>query len=143
MRPRLGLYALTGGLFLVFIFFSFARADLQRYTYPYDISQIEWQLLNWTAAWRGSTTLANPFILENMEYDRKANRVHIYLSGKVEEASDENLEKSINTIISRFQERFPKFEAKEDLVVHYNLKSEKNETSYREYSDGAFGTGTT
>lgn len=137
MEFNLKLFALFIALLLSFS--TTAQARLTAYTYPYDISEIEWQILNWTAAWRGTTTPAEPFILERMEYDRKEKKANIYLTGRPEQASDDNLNKTITGITSLFHQRFPNFEPESDLIVHYNLKSEKGEkTLYIEYNQGAF-----
>lgn len=137
MRFNLKLFTLLSVLLLSFN--RSAQAKITAYTYPYDISQIEWQVLNWTTAWRGTTTPAEPFILERMEYDRKEKKVNIYLSGRPEQATDDNLNKSINGITSLFHQHFSKFEPQSDLIVHYELKSEKDEkTLYIKYNEGAF-----
>jgi len=118
---------------------SSAQAKLNRFTYPYDISQLEWQLLNWTAAWRGTTKPADPFTLERMEYQRKERKVHIYLTGKTELGREENYKKAIEKITLTFQESFSDFEPQEDLMVHFNLTSETdNKSSYLEYNNGSF-----
>jgi hypothetical protein len=116
-----------------------STASITGYTYPLDISQLEWQLLNWTAAWRQTTTPADPFILDRMEYNRKTEKIHIYLNGKAEDATDENLKKSITKIASVFTERFPKVKIEEDFVVHYNLVSSSDQKATEiEYSQGNF-----
>jgi len=121
---------------------STALAKLSRYTYPYDISYIEWELLTMTTAWRGTSTLAAPFILENMKFDRKDRLVHIYLKGKLEQATDENLKKSIAEINSRILEKFAEFEVNYDLTVRYQLVSEDGKkTDYIEYAQGVFNNG--
>lgn len=130
-------------LFLVFVLLSglvgIAQAKINKYTYPYDISEIEWQILNWGADWRGTTTLADPFVLDKIDYDRKDRKVIIYLSGKSEQGTNELLKKSIDGIEEKFKERFPGFEAKSDLIVYYNLRSEKDpKNSYFTYSKGDF-----
>lgn len=110
-----------------FIFLNNSQARIRQYINPYDISQMEWQLLNWTAAWRGTTTPAYPFTLERMEYDRAKQKVVIYLQGKSELATDENLHKSIDTITSSFNQKFPEFNAKEDLAAYYSLTSSEGD----------------
>jgi len=124
-------------LFIVFImllcFTGNALANLNRYSYPYDISQLEWQLLNWTTAWRGTATPASPFILERMECDRKGWKVTLYVNGMFSQATDESLKTSIDNITSTFKNRFPEFDPKTDLTVYYNLGS-----STMVYKDGNF-----
>lgn len=116
-----------------------AQARVDGYTYPYDISQIEWQLLNWTSAWRGTTTPADPFTLERMEYDRNTKKVLIYLTGKIDDASEDNLKKSIDGIVSVFQKRFPNFNLDNDAYVYYKLGSDKDQNIlYKEYNNGTF-----
>ncbi len=136
---RLGLKVSLLFLLLSWYFMGNARARVDGYTYPYDISQIEWQLLNWTSAWRGTTTPADPFTLERMEYDRNTRKVLIYLTGKTDAATDENLKKSTDGINSLFQKRFPNFNLETDAYVYYKLSSDKDQAiSYKEYKDGAF-----
>ena len=116
-----------------------AQARVDGYTYPYDISQIEWQLLNWTSAFRGTSTPADPFVLERMEYDRNTKKVIIYLTGKTEDATEENLKKSIDGIAALFKPRFSNFNLDTDGYVCYKLKSADGQNiSYKEYKNGAF-----
>ncbi|MDD5355877.1 MAG: hypothetical protein PHY56_05035 [Candidatus Omnitrophica bacterium] len=115
-----------------------AQASLKGYTYPYDISYIEWQSLNWTAAFRDTATPAAPFILERIEYNRDERKVIVYLRGALEDASDENLKKSIDGIVSLFHPRFPNFDPLTDLSVQYKLKDNEENTSYKAYNDGVF-----
>ncbi len=125
-------------LFLVMLFTGVsgnALANLSSYSYPYDISQLEWQLLNWTTAWRGTATPVSPFILERMECDRKGWKVIIYVNGMFSQATDENLKGSIDNITSTFKNRFPEFDPKTDLTVYYNLGS-----STMVYKDGNFSS---
>lgn len=124
---------------LSFVLAPCAQAKLNRFTYPYDISQLEWQLLNWTAAWRGTATPGGPFTLERMEYQRKERKVHIYLTGNTELGTEANFKKAIENITSTFKGSFPDFEPQEDLTAHFNLASEKeNKSSYLEYNNGSF-----
>ncbi|MFH1441927.1 MAG: hypothetical protein ABIH18_07820 [Candidatus Omnitrophota bacterium] len=126
-------------LLLSFVFVNNSQARIRQYINPYDISQIEWQLLNWTAAWRDTTTPAFPFTLERMEYDRTKRKVIIYLQGKSEFATDENLRKSIDGIASLFNQKFPEFNPKEDMIVYYSLISpEGNKTVPIKYENGSF-----
>lgn len=130
---------------LYFMHFSdTAQARLKRYTYSYDIAEIEWQLLNWTAAWRGTTTPADPFTLERMEYSRKDWKVYIYLTGDTSLDTQANLDKSIEGIVSLFSRRFPpEFDQKTDIVVYYELKSREGGGGPVSitYSNGAFSRG--
>ncbi len=137
MRPVLKVSLLF--LLLSLCFMANAQARVDGYTYPYDISQIEWQLLNWTSAWRGTTTPADPFTLERMEYDRSTKKVLIYLTGKTDTATEENLKKSIDGITALFKPRFSNFNLDTDAYVYYKLKSADGQsTSYKEYKNGAF-----
>ena len=117
---------------------SEAWAKLRNYTYPYDISQIEWEILNWTAAYRGTTKPADPFILDRMQYDRKIRKVLVYLFGKPDQATDENLNKSVDGITKLVQQRLSKFDPVTDLYVYYTLKEENKPDKYKEYRDGSF-----
>lgn len=130
-------------IFLILVIFvgGVSFASITGYTYPLDISQLEWQLLNWTSAWRDTLTPADPFTLERMEYDRKAEKIHIYLRGKSEDATDDNLKKSLQGITSIFSDRFPKVKIEEDLVIHYSLTSDAEPKSVKlEYKNGNFIT---
>jgi hypothetical protein len=74
-----------------------------------------------------------------MEYDRNTRKVLIYLTGKTEAATDENLKKSIDGIVAVFQARFSNFNLETDAYVYYKLTSDKDQAiSYKEYKDGAF-----
>ncbi len=118
-----------------------ALAKLIRYTYPYDISYIEWELLSMSSAWRGSSSLADPFVLENMVFDRQAKIIHIYLEGKPEQATEVNLNKSIEEIKTRLLEKFADFEINSDLTVHYDLVPSDGKKTFRmEFNQGAFKT---
>jgi len=140
MKPKAEIYIIAA--LLIFIFCGSAEARLKRYTYSYDIAEIEWQFLNWTAAWRGTTALAEPFILDRLVYDRTTKKANVYLSGKESDGAQVNLDKSKNQIISLFGRRFsPEFDANTDLVVHYLLKSEDaKKITYIKYEDGSFTT---
>ncbi len=140
MKIKAGIWVIL--VLLFFIFIGSAEARLKRYTYPYDIAEIEWQFLNWTAAWRGTTALADPFTLDRLVYDRQTRKANIYLSGKDTDAAQANLDKSIKEIISLFSKRFsPDFDANTDLVVHYMLKSEDaKKITYIKYEDSSFTT---
>lgn len=131
MRIRVKLFGLS--VLLILSFASSASANLSRYMYLYDISMLEWQLLNWAAAWHGTTTPADPFVLERMEYDRKERKINIYLSGAPDKKTDDNLKKSIDNISSNIQQRFPEFDPKSDLIAHYSFGS-----FACEYKDGTF-----
>jgi hypothetical protein len=140
-KMKLNLKFLLLACFL-FIFVTNAHASLKGYTYPYDISQIEWQILNWTAAFRGSTTPGEPFTLERMEYDRSARKVMIYLKGSVEFASEDNLKKSVDGCALLFKQRFPDFDQVGDLYISYKLSSpDSQEVTYKEYQEGSFSDG--
>ena len=132
------------GILLLLCFFLFpvnsALATVKGYTYPYDISQIEWQILNWTAAYRDTTTPGDPFILERIEYDRPTRKVMIYLRGSVELASDENLQKSLNGCAGLFKQRFTDITPEGDFYISYKLTSSdgQNNLTYKEYKQGSF-----
>lgn len=133
-------------VFFVLFFFLFlgtyvnSEAKLKKYMQPVDMSALEWQILNWSMNFRGTTIPADPFILNGMEYDRGSYKINIYLSGKSQLATDSNLKKSVVGITGLFQQRFPDFDAKNDLIVHYNLKPEKEGADTDlEYSQGSFG----
>lgn len=121
------------------LFMPQAQAKLKGYTYPYDISQIEWVILNWTAAYRGTTTPTDPFTLDKIQYDRKMRKVVVYANGQAAQATDENLKKSVDGILKLFVPRFPNFDASTDLFVYYTLKQEdKPDLKYKEYKGGSF-----
>lgn len=143
MRRIIALVFIIGCFYLA-NFTDTAQAKLKRYTYSYDIAEIEWQLLNWTAAWRGTTTPADPFILERMEYDRKTLKVYIYLRGDTNLDTQQNLDKSIEGIASVFSRRFPPdFDQVTDIVVYYELKSAQDGRGpvYINYKNGTFSRG--
>jgi hypothetical protein len=128
-------------LLICLLFFSVgnAQASLKGYTYSYDISQVEWQILNWTAAFRDTNTPGNPFILERMEYNRKAKKVMIYLKGGLNLASDDNLKKSLDGCTTLLKQRFPDFDSTEDLYISYKLTSSDGQNvTYKEYKEGSF-----
>lgn len=121
-----------------------AYADIKRYTYTYDIAEVEWQLLNWTAAWRNTTTPAGPFTLDRMAYSREARQISVYLKGDTSLDTQDNLDKSISQLVSLFSERFrPNFDPAKDMVVYYDLRSaeDKDNPAYIEYRNGAFSRG--
>jgi len=120
---------------------SIAEAKMRNYTYPYDISQLEWQLLNWTAAWRGTTSLTDPFVLDRLECDRNGWIVNVYVTGSADMATDENLKKSIDNITKTFQEKFAEFVPETDLIVHYDLRLPDGSKIYKEYSAGSSNEG--
>ncbi|TRZ93983.1 hypothetical protein D4R78_07165 [bacterium] len=132
MRLKLSLCGLLV-VFLLLIPLVGVWANLAQYTYSYDISQIEWQLLNWTVAWRGTTTPAAPFILERMDFDRRERIIKIYVNGLANQASEDNLKESIDKINANISQRFSEFDPKSDLVVYYSLGA----ASY-EYINGGF-----
>jgi len=116
-----------------------AQAVLSKYTYSYDISQIEWQILNWTSAYRGTLTPGDPFTLERIEYNRKTSKVFIYLTGTLATASDENLNKSVDGCTALFKQRFPGFDATTDLTIFYKFSpAAGQDLVYKEYSNGVF-----
>ena len=124
---------------LPFLIATPAQAVLSRYTYTYDISQLEWQILNWTSAYRGTLTPGDPFTLERIEYDRKPAKVIVYLTGTPDIASEDNLNKSLKGITSLFAQRFPGFDPETDLIIYYKLSSgDGQEASYKQYSAGDF-----
>jgi len=137
MKNIVRLLVLT--LAAIVIFSPNVEAKLKRYKVVQEMSKIDWQLMNWTAAWRGTTKPASPFILERMEYDYAINKITIYLNGKAEQATDDSLNSSISGIITLLQERFPEFEADKELLVYYEIKSDKDPaSSYIEYNEGSF-----
>ncbi len=131
-----------GAIILLLGIISPALAKLENYTYPYDISQIEWQVLNWTAAWKGTTTPADPFILDRIEYDRKTVKVSVYLKGKSEDNTEDNLKKSLDGITKAFTGRLAQFDPETDLIIHYTITSpdDPNKTYQVEYRNGSFGS---
>jgi hypothetical protein len=117
-----------------------AQAVLSKYTYSYDISQLEWQILNWTSAYRGTLTPGDPFTLERIEYNRKSSKVTVYLTGMPDLATDENLNKSLSGITNLFSRRFPGFDPATDLIINYKLMPDSGtEAVYKEYREGVFG----
>jgi len=139
MKFKSAVISLTAVLFLGFL--TVAEAKMRKYSYPYDISQLEWQLLNWTSAWRGTTNLTDPFTLDRLECDRNGWIVNVYVSGDSDLGTEDNLQKSINNITEVFQNRFKDFVAETDLIVHYNLVSKDGVKVYKEYFAGAFSEG--
>jgi hypothetical protein len=131
-------------IFSAILFFGFSvntYAALGDYLRSYDISWLEWQILNWTTAFRGTTTPAGPFILERIEYDRKSRLINIHVSGSAESATEDNLKESIDGITALFHEKFPKFDPKADLTVYYKLESEADKQAVSMvYSNGSFGS---
>lgn len=129
----------VGIIWVIFLFVavSIGEANIRNHMYTYDISQLDWQLLNWTSAWRGTTRLAEPFILDRMEFDRQDRKIIVYLDGTLEQATEENLKKSIQNITEVFRTKFPTFEPKEDLIVYYTLKSQDGNKVYKQYITGA------
>ncbi len=116
-----------------------AQAVLNKYTYSYDISQIEWQILNWTSAYRDTLTPGDPFTLERIEYNRKTLKVIIYLTGTLDKASQDNLNKSLLGCTTLFKQRFSGFDATTDLIIFYKfLPPEGQGLVYKEYSNGVF-----
>jgi len=137
--------SLNPKLILMFLFFlscfiaSPAHAVLSKYTYTYDISQLEWQILNWTSAYRGSLTPGDPFTLERIEYNRKTAKVIVYLSGMLDLSSEDNLNKSLGGVTRLFAQRFPGFDSKTDLIIYYKLLPLTGQDAvYKEYSAGEF-----
>lgn len=126
-------------LFVCFLWASSVQAGLRDYVRPYDISEVEWYALNWTSAWRGTLTPADPFILERIEYSRQMKKIIVYIDGKAEDATQDNLNKSVKGITGAFREKLPEFKPETDLTVKYTLKSEDEEKlSYIEYNAGKF-----
>ncbi len=136
MRKRIMFLILSLGF--CFMLVNDAQAVIKDYTYPYDISQIEWQLLNWTSAWRQTTRGTDPFTLDRMEYDRTTRKVNIYLSGSAELASEGNLQKGMDTIAKLFIERFKKIDPEAELLLHITLLDKDNKETIIEYKDGLF-----
>jgi len=131
MKRRIFILALL--LFVIPVLFpANSSADISRYTYPYDISQLEWQLLNWTAAWRGTITPADPYILERMEYNRTERKIYLYVKGT--SFAQEDLNSSIKNITDTFQKTFLQFAPETDLVVDYR----SGKDTVMEYRDGNF-----
>jgi len=116
-----------------------AHAVLSKYTYTYDISQLEWQILNWTSAYRGTLTPGDPFNLERIEYNRKNAKVIVYLTGMLDLSSEDNLNKSLDGVSSLFAQRFPGFDPKTDLIIYYKLLPLTGQDAvYKEYNAGEF-----
>ena len=131
------------GFVLLFCFLFFfaanAQASLNGYTYSYDISQIEWQILNWVASFRDTNTPGDPFSLERMEYNRNEKKVMIYLKGSVNLASDDNMKKSLNGCTALLTQRFPNFDPTRDMYIYYKLFSpDGKNVTYKEYKEGLF-----
>ena len=95
--------------------------------------------MNWTAAYRGTTTPGDPFILERIEYDRNARKVRIYLKGGVNLASEDNLKKSLDSCATLFKQSFTDFDPSGDLYISYKLSSSDGQSiTYKEYQEGSF-----
>ena len=139
MKLRSAVVFMTA-VFILGIFCA-GQAKMRDYSYPYDISQLEWQLLNWTAAWRGTASLTEPFILDRLECDRNGWIVNVYVTGSAEQATDENLKKSVDKITKTFQGKFSEFVPETDLIVHYDLQAMDGTKAYKEYGAGSFKDG--
>jgi len=125
--------------FCSFIFVNNSYARLEKYIRIYEISELEWQLLSWTTAWRDTKAMFDPFVLERMEYNRGRKKVEVYLKGPEEEAAEENLNKSLLGVTSQLKGRFPELDVKTELVIYYDLTSgDGSKTSRIEYRDGEF-----
>ena len=139
MKFKSMVISLIAVLFLGFL--TVAEAKMRNYSYPYDISQLEWQLLNWTAAWRGTTILTDPFTLDRLECDRDGWIVNVYVTGNSMLGIVDNLQKSVDNITKVFQEKFKEFVPETDLIVHYNLQSFDGTKVYKQYVGGSFKEG--
>ena len=136
LKPKLIVFSL---ILLSCFIASPAQAVLSKYTYSYDISQLEWQILNWTSAYRGTLTPGDPFTLERIEYNRKSSKVTVYLTGMLDLATDENLNKSLSGITDLFSRRFPGFDPAADLIINYKLMPDSGQEAVcKEYSAGEF-----
>lgn len=120
--------------------YGLSSAKLNNYVYPYDISEIEWKVLNWTAAWKGTTTPADPFILDRMEYSRKDYKINVYVKGKSEDDTEDNRNKSIEGITKTLKDNLAQFDPKTDLTVHYTISQSDDPTKTYEltYDNGSF-----
>lgn len=108
-------------LFLLSVLFGGAvSADLSDYTYPYEISRLDWFLLNWTAAYRGTTIITEPFTLERMEYDRTQRQVIVYVRTPSGQGTEEDRQRAITNISTFFRKTFPEFDAAKDMVLYCN-----------------------
>lgn len=108
-------------IFLLLAFSNNSYASLEGYTYPYEISYIDWQLLSYSTICHNTKTPADPFVLDRLEYDRKLRKIKVYLTGSAADATDENFNKALGNIVKVLIERFPKFDRLQDLVVYYDL----------------------
>lgn len=115
-------------------------AKLSTYTYPYDISEIEWKVLNWTAAWKGTTNPGDPFILDRIEYDRKTKKIVVYLTGKNKDDTEDNLKKSADKTGKTIKGLLAEFDMNTDLIINYTISSsdDPNKTYEISYENGAF-----
>ncbi|MBI4707170.1 MAG: hypothetical protein HY761_04530 [Candidatus Omnitrophica bacterium] len=107
--------------FAVFIFFGDAHARLNKYTQDIGISQVEWQLMNQNIALRGSNTFAAPFVLNNISFSRDLVKIVVEFSGDSKDATDENLQKSLEIITKFLRNDFSEFDPNKDLVIDYKL----------------------
>ena len=108
-------------IFLLLAFSNNSYASLESYTYPYEISYMDWQLLSYSTLCHNTITPADPFILDRLEYDRKLRKIKVYLTGSVTDATDDNFNKALGNIVKLLTERFPKFDRAQDLIVYYDL----------------------
>jgi len=127
----------------VFIFFGNAHARLNKYTLDIGISQVEWQLMNENIALRGSSTFAPPFVLSNISFSRDLGKIKVEFYGNASDATDENLQKSLDLITKFLRNDFPEFEPAKDLVIDYKLTTQEagkilyvKYTGKDEWSDG-------
>ena len=109
-------------LIMLFCFAGNAGARLNDYLYPCEVSHLDWYLLTWLTAWRGSTIPAGPFVLDRMHYDRETRKIEIFVTGKVGEETDDNLQRSIEGISEKFQDTLREFDPVTDLKVYYDLE---------------------
>ncbi len=134
-----GFKLLTLMAFIFLNLMSPAKAELAKYVYPYDISELDWQLLKWTAAWHDTKTPCAPFTLDYLEYNRKQRTIEVYLKGLIQEGTPENLKESMKTVATFISSRFSYFKPEKDLIIHYALSSEdKSKSIYIEYKEGNF-----
>lgn len=126
-------------LFLLLILVNPVSAKLNKYLYPHEVSHLDWYLMNWFPVWRGSKIPADPFILDRMEYSRDNRKIEVYLSGTLDQATKQNLEKSIGGITEAFRKKISEFEPITDLIVYYQLKmSETDDVKHIKYENGKF-----
>ncbi|MBI4982476.1 MAG: hypothetical protein HZC15_05015 [Candidatus Omnitrophica bacterium] len=119
-----------------FIFFGNAHARLSKYTQDAGISWVEWQLMNENIALRGSSTFAPPFVLSNISFSRDLGKIKVELYGNSNDATDENLQKSLDLIIKFLRNDFPEFEPDKDLVIDYRLTTqEASKNLYIKYKE--------